>query len=123
MTTDEAITHFKTILANSKLIVYYKLATPINLELTEEQKTVKKQIDNFKSYEPTTNIYSTNYISPIFNVKAVGSINYSNSVLQNQINQIQSLLSTTQTGAMLLENEVGDFKKELDNVIQRIQGR
>lgn len=101
--------------AGTPVTIYYKLATTLDLELTEEQKTVKKQIDSFKSYEPTTNIYSTNYISPIFNVKAVESINYSNSVLQNQINQIQSLLNTTQTSAMLLENEVEDFKKELEH--------
>lgn len=54
MTTDEAITHFKTILANSKLIVYYKLVTPINLELTEEQKAIRKQ--KLYTYKNITNI-------------------------------------------------------------------
>lgn len=54
MTTDEAITHFKTILANSKLIVYYKLATPINLELTEEQKAVRE--NKLYTYKGITNI-------------------------------------------------------------------
>lgn len=64
MTTDEAIAHFKTILANSKLIAYYKLAEPINLELTSEQKTAAKQFKAITPYKNITHIYSTDEIAP-----------------------------------------------------------
>lgn len=63
MTTDEAITHFKTKLANSKLIVYYKLATPINLELTEEQKAIRKQ--KLYTYKNITNISLSDELASI----------------------------------------------------------
>lgn len=40
--------------AGTPVIIYYKLAKPINLELTEEQI---KQLYDFKLYSPITNIY------------------------------------------------------------------
>ena len=41
--------------------VYYKLATPIDLELTDEQKTVKNTLIN--AYEPITNVYASDDLS------------------------------------------------------------
>ena len=47
------------------VIVYYKLATPIRIKFTDEQKTVAKEIKSATTYEGTTHIYSTDNISPI----------------------------------------------------------
>ncbi len=43
------------------VIVYYKLAEPVDLELTEEQKTVKNTLIN--AYEPITNVYASDDLS------------------------------------------------------------
>ena len=53
------------------VIVYYKLATPVNLELTEEQKKVKKEIDGtLHTYKGTTHItISSGEINAIANVE------------------------------------------------------
>ena len=69
MTTDEAIAHFKTILANSKLIVYYKLATPVNLELTEGQKEAKIKLTNMTLYQGFTNITNQSSYPAILDLK------------------------------------------------------
>lgn len=46
------------------VIVYYKLATPIRIKFTDEQKTVAKEIKSATTYEGITHIYSTDEISP-----------------------------------------------------------
>lgn len=46
------------------VIVYYKLATPIRIKFTDEQKTIAKEIKSATTYEGTTHIYSTDEISP-----------------------------------------------------------
>ena len=68
MTTDEAITHFKTILANSKLIVYYKLATPVSLALTSSQQTAQSQLTNMTLYQNITNISNEGSYPAIMNL-------------------------------------------------------
>lgn len=83
MPTDEAITHFKTILANSKLIAYYKLATPINLELTEEQTAVLNQLEQFSLEKGINHIFSDDEISPKFKLKYYQDIN----ILLDKINK------------------------------------
>lgn len=46
------------------VIVYYKLATPVNLKLTSEQKTAAKQFKAITPYKNITHIYSTDKIAP-----------------------------------------------------------
>lgn len=42
--------------AGTPVVVYYKLATSINLELTEGQKAVAKELNNARTYKNITNI-------------------------------------------------------------------
>lgn len=56
--------------AGTPVTVYYKLETPIYLDCTEAQKAVLNQVEKAKSYEDVTHIYSTDEISPIFDVEA-----------------------------------------------------
>lgn len=56
-----SLSEFKTYLQNqyeegTPVIVYYKLAEPINLELTDEQKAVAKELNNARTYKNVTNI-------------------------------------------------------------------
>lgn len=112
-----SLSEFKTYLQNqyeegTPVIVYYKLAEPINLELTDEQKAVAKELNNARTYKNVTNITTDS--------KAILSLDYAkdhetqNQKMQNEIDEIKQLLSTTQTSAMLLDN----LQKEVEEVEQ-----
>ena len=55
--------------AGTPVVIYYQLATPINIECTEEQNEILNQLYNTTIYTPTTNIYSTDKISPNITLK------------------------------------------------------
>lgn len=58
------------------VIVYYKLAEPINLELISEQKAVAKQIkETLHTYKNVTHICSDDETSPIVNVEYAKDLN------------------------------------------------
>ena len=112
MTTDEAITHFKTILANSKLIAYYKLATPTELDLTESQIEASKKLDEMQTYKNITNI-TTDSIA-ILDVDYKKDLETWQKQQDDRITALEELLSTTQTSAMLVENLENDLLKEVE---------
>lgn len=94
------------------VIAYYKLATPEILELTEEQKAVAKELNNARTYKNVTNITTDS--------KAILSLDYAkdletqNQKMQNEIDEIKQLLSTTQTSALLLDNMQTDIESEVE---------
>lgn len=55
------VEEFKTALATNNLIIYYKLATPLDLELTEAQKEAKK----INTYNNVTNIVADNSLATL----------------------------------------------------------
>lgn len=57
--------------AGTPVIIYYKTATETRILFTDEQKAVAKEIQKATSYEDTTHIYSTDEVSPVFDVEAV----------------------------------------------------
>lgn len=78
-TVAETVETFKTWLkslydAGTPVIVYYKTVAETRLKFTDEQKAVAKEIQKATSYEDTTHIYSTDEVSPIFDVEAVADI-------------------------------------------------
>lgn len=101
--------------AGTPFIIYYKLATPIEFDFTDEQKVVAKQIkETLHTYKNVTHIYSNDEISPIFDIQYVKDINVENDRLQKQIDEIKQLLSTTQTSAILLDNLQSDVESEVE---------
>lgn len=101
--------------AGTPVIIYYKLATPIELDFTDEQKAVAKQIkETLHTYKNVTHIYSNDEVSPIFNIKYAKDPNVKNDNLQKQIDEIKQLLSTTQTSALLLDNLQKDVESEVE---------
>lgn len=60
--------------AGTPVIIYYKTVAETRLKFTDEQKAVAKEIQKATSYEDTTHIYSTDEVSPIFDVEAVADI-------------------------------------------------
>ena len=111
------ITEFKAYLksqyaAGTPVIIYYTLATPKRLKFTDEQKAVAKELNNARTYKNVTNITTDS--------KAILSLDYAkdletqNNKMQNEIDEIKQLLSTTQTSAMLLDN----LQKEVESEVE-----
>ena len=70
--------------AGTSIILYYKLAEPKKLELTEEQKKVREQIEKeAHTYKNITHIHSTDEVSPILDVEYVKDLD---TVLNNLAN-------------------------------------
>lgn len=98
--------------AGTPVVVYYKLATPTRLKFTDEQKSVAKELNNARTYKNVTNITTDS--------KAILSLDYAkdqetqNQKMQNEIDEIKQLLSTTQTSALLLDN----LQKEVESEVE-----
>lgn len=97
--------------AGTPVVVYYQLATPTRLKFTNEQKAVAKELNNARTYKNVTNIATDS--------KAILSLDYAkdqetqNQKMQNEIDEIKQLLSTTQTSALLLDNMQTDIESEV----------
>lgn len=97
--------------AGTPVTIYYKLATPVNLELTEGQKTVKEQ--KLYTYKNITNIAVSDELASI-DVEYKKDLETEHNKLQNQINEIKQLLSTTETSVLLLDNLQKDVEMEVE---------
>ena len=115
--TSDKLNNFKTLLkskydAGTPVVIYYKLATPNRLKFTDEQKAVAKELNNARTYKNVTNITTDS--------KAILSLDYAidreteRNKMQNEIDEIKQLLSTTQTSAMLLDN----LQKEVESEVE-----
>lgn len=97
--------------AGTPVMIYYKLQTPTRLAFTDEQKAVAKELNNARTYKNVTNITTDS--------KAILSLDYAkdletqNQKMQNEIDEIKQLLSTTQTSALLLDNMQNDIESEV----------
>lgn len=111
-----SLSEFKTYLQNqyekgTPVIVYYKLAEPINLELTEEQKAVREQ--KLYTYKNITNISLSDELASI-DVEYKKDLETEHNKLQNEIDEIKQLISTTETSALLLDNLQKDVESEVE---------
>ena len=93
------------------VIVYYKLATPLDLELTSEQQAVRDT--KLYTYKKITNISASDELASI-DVEYKKDPTTEHDDLQNQIDEIKQLLSTTQTSALLLDNLQKDVESEVE---------
>lgn len=93
------------------VVVYYKLATPLNLELTEGQKAIRDT--KLYTYKNITNIAASDELASI-DVEYKKDPTTEHDDLQNQIDEIKQLLSTTQTSALLLDNLQKDVESEVE---------
>lgn len=97
--------------AGAPLYVDYLLETPIDIECTEEQSKILEELNNARTYKNVTNITTDS--------KAILSLDYvkdqetQNQKIQNEIDEIKQLLSTTQTSALLLDNMQTDIESEV----------
>lgn len=120
---DTTLDMIKTILkekyeAGNPIVIYYKLAEPIDLELTEEQKAIREQ--KLHTYKNVTNISLSNELASIDVTYKKdletehNKLQEKNNNLQSQIDEIKQLLSTTETSAMLINNLQKDVESEVE---------
>ena len=97
--------------------VWYKLATPTKLACTEKQNKQLDDLLNTSTYKNVTHIYSTDKVSPIIKIKYRKDIetmfNTQQSNYDTRLSNIEKLLATTTTSAMLLDNLQTDIQKEV----------
>lgn len=96
--------------AGTPVIIYYKLAEPLNLELTDEQKAVRNQ--KLYTYKNITNISLSDELASI-DVEYKKDLETEHNKLQNEIDEIKQLISTTETSALLLDNLQKDAESEV----------
>lgn len=96
--------------AGTPIIIYYELATPVNLELTVEQKSIRDT--KLYTYKNITNIDVSDELASI-DVEYKKDPTTEHDDLQNQIDEIKQLLSTTETSAFLVNN----LEKELESEV------
>lgn len=101
--------------AGTPVILYYKVETPTKLPCTPEQTKILDELDNFQTYKPVTNITTDNIaklkLKYIADTKTY--IDNKTSNLEQQVNTINQLLSTTKTSAKLLDNLQSDIESEV----------
>ena len=93
------------------VIIYYKLAEPIDLELTEEPKAVRDT--KLYTYKNITNISLSDELASI-DVEYKKDLETEHNKLQNEIDEIKQLISTTETSALLLDNLQKDVESEVE---------
>jgi len=97
--------------AGTPVTIYYKLTEPLNLELTAEQKGIRDT--KLYTYKNVTNIAVSDKLASI-DVEYKKDPTTEHDDLQNQIDEIKQLLSTTQTSALLLDNLQKDVESEVE---------
>lgn len=97
--------------AGTPIIIYYKLAEAIDLELTSEQKAVRDT--KLYTYKNITNIDVSDELASI-DVEYKKNPATEHDDLQNQIDEIKQLISTTETSALLLDNLQKDVESEVE---------
>lgn len=113
---DMTVEEFKAYLnqkynSGTPVTIYYKLATPVNLELTEEQKAVRDT--KLYTYKNITNIDVSDELASI-DITYKKDLDLEHEKLQNQIDEIRQLISTTETSALLLDNLQKDVESEVE---------
>ena len=94
------------------LALYFQILNLNELDFTDEQKAVAKELNNARTYKNVTNLTTDS--------KAILSLDYAkdletqNQKIQNEIDEIKQLLSTTQTSALLLDNMQTDIESEVE---------
>lgn len=116
-TDGDTAVNFNTKLQEENYIFYIPVieSTYQKIDLTPKQIEVLDQLDNLETYKPVTNI-TTDSIAKI-KLKYIADtktyIDNKTSNLEQQVNTINQLLSTTRTSSVLLDNLQKDIESEV----------
>ena len=98
----------------NNMIVEYNLAKETVEAYTEEQQEAYNQLQNAKTYKTVTNVFTENAeIDMEYVAHTKTYIDNKVNNMQNQLNTINELLSTTNTSALLLNNLQTDLESEV----------
>lgn len=97
--------------AGTPIIICYELAEPIDLELISEQKAIRDT--KLYTYKNITNISLSDELASI-DVEYKKDLETEHNKLQNEIDEIKQLISTTETSALLLDNLQKDVEMEVE---------
>ena len=98
--------------AGEPVIVYFKDEAQTELDLTDTQIQQLEKLNKLRFYEGVNNIMTTEDIA-LLQAKYSQNLKVTNTKMQQQIDEIKELLSTTQTSAMLLDNLEKDLIEEV----------
>ena len=107
---------FKTLLSTIDATLYYYNTTLTKLSCTEEQSAVLDKLNNLDLFKNTNNIITTEDIALLKLKYVVDTKTYIDNQIadmQNQLNTINELLSTTATSSILLDNLQTDLESEV----------
>lgn len=119
--SQKAIESWNTLLQEWKnegdpLELYYERQEYIKLACTEEQSAVLDKLNNLDLFKNTNNIITTEDIALLKLKYVVDTKTYVDNQIadmQNQLNTINELLSTTATSSILLDNLQTDLESEV----------
>ena len=104
-------------LSANPFYIWYNLATPLKLVCTDTQNKQLDDLLNTSTYKNVTHIYSTDKVNPIIKVvyrkDLETMLNNQQSEYETRLSNIEKLLSTTTTSALLLDNLQTDLEKEV----------
>ena len=94
---------------------FYKIVNHQKLPCTPEQTKILDELDNFQTYKPVTNITTDSIAKLKLKYIADTKTYVDNKVgnLEQQVNVINQLLSTTKTSSILLDNLQKDIESEV----------
>lgn len=96
---------FKAWLAENNVTVYYEIAEPTTTSLA--------QLTNFKTFEGINHFFLEANLSTNFEIKYAQDLQKVISKQQEEIDELKTLLSSTATSAMLLDNLENDLVEEV----------
>ncbi len=102
---------FKAWLSENNVTVYYELAEPTTTSLG--------QLTNFKTYAGINHFFLETNISTNFEIKYAQDLQKAISKQQVEINELKTLLSSTATSALLLDNYESDLINEIESEVEQ----
>ena len=112
MTVEEVKNRLNEILTETNLILYYTTTEATELDLISAQIEVLEKLSKLRYYKGINNIFTTEDIA-LLQAKYSVDLKSKNNKMQQEIDEIKELLSTTQTSAMLLNNLEQDLIEEV----------
>lgn len=102
---------FKAWLSENNVTVYYELAEPTTTSLG--------QLANFKTFEGINHFFLEANIETNFEIKYAQNLQKVISKQQEEIDELKTLLSSTATSALLLDNYESDLINEIESEVEQ----
>ena len=108
---DNALAELKQMFATNNMIIYSDLIEPTTTSLG--------QLANFKTYAGINHFFLETNISTNFEIKYAQDLQKVISKQQVEIDELKTLLSSTATSALLLDNYASDLVSEIESEVEQ----